>query len=216
MLLVGSVLRQNGYQVPNVTLPTRTRPKLNVPDSTEVKLLFNVVKNTRWEVPVLLAALGPLRRGEIVAASVDDLSGNILYVHRSAIINEKGKQIIKEFPKTDSSNRYIVLPDYLADKIRAQGYVTRMSLGQISDSFGTMLSENGLPPFRFHDLRHAFVLIAHAAGIPDAYIMSRGGWSTAYTMTNVYHHTLDESKKKMEARINSILASDIGLPGPAK
>ncbi len=199
--LVGAVLRHNGYSVPNVTLPTRERPEMYIPDSDTVKKLFEVVKGTKWEVPVLLAALGPMRRGEIVAAQMEDLDGNVLYVHRT-VIQSTGGEVVKNYPKTDKSNRYIVLPDYVVDLIREQGCISQMSCHLISKNFHVLLKKNGIKHFRFHDLRHAFVSIAHAAGIPDAYIMSRGGWSSTYTMTNVYRHVLDDARKEQDKTVN--------------
>lgn len=43
-----------------------------------------------------------------------------------------------------------------------------------------------------------------AAGLPDAYIMERGGWSTTYTMTNVYRHTLTEDRRKQQEKVNDV------------
>lgn len=204
--LIGAVLRYNGYNVPNVTLPTRERPELYIPDAETVKKLFEVVKGTKWEVPVLLAALGPMRRGEIVGADIADLSpGNVLYIHRT-VIQSDGGETVKNYPKTDKSNRYILLPDYVADLIRKQGYVCGMSCHMISKDFHVLLKKNGIKHFRFHDLRHAFVSIAHAAGVPDAYIMSRGGWSSTYTMTNVYRHVLDDERKEQDRLVNDTFA----------
>lgn len=208
---VSAVLRDNGYTPGPVRLPKRSRPELNIPDEDTLKRLYEAIRGTKWEVPVLLAATGPLRRGEIVAASVADLSAdNVLYIHRAAIIDEDGKQVIKDYPKTDGSNRYITLAPSVADLIRSQGYITRMGLKTISTHFCQLLEDNGIEPFRFHDLRHAFVSISHAAGIPDAYIMARGGWSTPYTMTNVYRHTLDSDRRKMEEKINSMMGEILG------
>jgi len=206
--LVNAVLNYNGYEPHAPTLPKLSRPEMNIPDAEVMKRLYQIIKGTNMEVPVLLAALAPMRRGEIVAASIKDLGDdNVLYVHRAAVVDVKGRQTIKDYPKTDESNRHILLPAFLADLIRKQGYVTRLSVGTISKRFHALLEANDIPTFRFHDLRHAFVSIAHAAGIPDAYIMSRGGWATSYTMNRVYRHTLDSEQKVMEEKINDVFGN---------
>ncbi|MCB7523198.1 tyrosine-type recombinase/integrase [[Clostridium] hylemonae] len=59
-----------------------------------------------------------------------------------------------------------------------------------------MFKQAGLNHFRFHDLRHYSASIQHALGIPDAYIMERGGWETDGTLKSIYRHTLKDKKKK--------------------
>ena len=39
-----------------------------------------------------------------------------------------------------------------------------------------------VPGFRFHDLRHYAASTMHAIGVPDQYIMQRGGWSSGKTL----------------------------------
>lgn len=201
---VCAVVSYSGYRVDLPTLPKLSRPELNIPDSDTIQKLYDAVKGTDLELPILLAALGPMRRGEIVAASADDLVGDILYVHRAAVLDTNGKQRIKEYPKTDESNRYIPLPGSVADMLRKQGCATKLQLNSLSDRFHDFLIKHDFEPFRFHDFRHAFVSIAHAAGIPDAYIMARGGWSTPYTMNHVYRHALNKDKLEMDKKINGL------------
>ena len=41
----------------------------------------------------------------------------------------------------------------------------------------------------------------HAIGIPDQYIMQRGGWATDNVMKSVYRGTIDEQSQKMTLKI---------------
>ena len=50
----------------------------------------------------------------------------------------------------------------------------------------------GLPHFSLHKLRHYFASSSHAMGIPDAVIMSMGGWKTEIVMKSVYRHAQEE------------------------
>lgn len=196
------VMKANDCPIPDVILPKKQKPQFNIPDEESIKKLFEIVRGTDLEIPVMLAALVPMRRGEIAAAKIDDLSpDNVLHIHASIAVGDKGITIEKS-PKTESSDRYVQLPEELADKIRAQGYICNISVKAISNKFARALRKAGMDHFRFHDLRHAFVSIAHASGIPDAYIMARGGWATSYTVNNVYRHVLDADRKKMENTVN--------------
>lgn len=187
-------------------MPRRVRPELNIPDEATIKELYKAAEGTPLEVPILLASIGAMRRGEIVAATLDDIKDGYIHIHRAAALNDRQEQIIKEYPKTEGSDRYILLPDAVIQKIMKQGCVCSVGLTYISTMFPRLLRKVGIQHFRFHDLRHAFVSIAHAAGLPDAYIMERGGWSTTYTMTNVYRHTLTEDRKKQNEKVNNVFA----------
>ena len=56
------------------------------------------------------------------------------------------------------------------------------------------------PPYCFHALRHYSASYLHAQGIPDAYIMARGGWATPAVMQKVYRHALKDKVAGMEEK----------------
>ena len=180
-----------------VTLPKKVRPDLYIPSEDDIKRLLSSVKNTNMEVPVMLAAFGTMRRGEISALTKADVSGNVIHVSKTMVLDEKNKWIVKA-PKSYAGDRFVVLPQFVIDSFMAlPGNGVGMTPNKISSRFEHILKGAGLEHFRFHDLRHYSASIQHALGIPDAYIMQTGGWGNDRVLKEVYRHTLSETREKM-------------------
>ena len=161
-----------------------------VPSDLEVLGLIRIFQRTEMEVPVLLGAYAGLRRGEICALTIRDLDGDYLHINKDMVRDDFREWIIKS-PKTPASNRVIMLPHFVADRIRAQGYVTHLSPHAVTNRFIRRQEALGIDaPYTFHSLRHFFASTLHAEHIPDAYVMRAGGWSTPYVMQKVYRHAL--------------------------
>ncbi len=58
-----------------------------------------------------------------------------------------------------------------------------------------------------HDTRHYSASVQHAMGIPDAYVMGRGGWGNDAVLKNVYQHTMEKQKKRMADKATSYFSS---------
>lgn len=187
---LSAVYKFKGLRLPHVDLPRKERPEIYVPTKEEIDRLLLEVKDTELHVPVALAVFGPLRRGEIAALKwPDDFDGNVIHVHRAVVTDRRGRTRLKA-PKTFSSDRRLSINQEIVDHIAAQGYVTKLSAGQITDRFVRALRRAGLPHFRFHDLRHFCISYLHSIGVPDVYIMQRSGHSTDATLKRVYRHTI--------------------------
>lgn len=198
---ISSVFRHNGILPPAVKLPEKEQPKINVPDDDTMKKLFEAVKGKELEVPVLLAAFGPLRRGEICALTMHDIKGNVIHVSKD-MVKDLAQNWTTKRPKTFSSDRFVEMPPRVIKLIKKQGYVTKLTPDAISDQFRVLLDSEGLPHFRFHDLRHWCASYLHSQGMSDVSIMKRGGWSTDSTLKSVYRHVLaDQDKKQTELAI---------------
>ena len=155
------------------------------------------------EKAVLLAAFGTLRRGEICALTDKDIIGDVITINKSMVRSNDGGMIIKS-PKTLSSNRSVEYPHFVIEKFKGiEGKLVKMHPEDISKHFGKVLDEAGVHRFRFHDLRHYSASIMHAIGIPDQYIMARGGWKTDKVLKSVYRNVIDDEKKKFTDKINS-------------
>lgn len=197
--LISSSLKYSEINMPYVRLPERTRPDFNIPDDVTMKRVIKLSKGTILEIPILLAATGPLRRGEICALSPDDINGNVIHVSKDMVLTKDNVYVIKP-PKTLSSNRYIELPDKVIELIKKQGYVTHLNPGQLTDKFRKFLEKNEIAAFRFHDIRHYCVSMLKAHNVPDIYIQQRGGWLTDNVMKTVYTHTL-QNQSELQTKI---------------
>ena len=163
--------------------------RVHVPTELEVKGLLQIFCNTELEVPIMLAAYGGLRRGEICALRMSDIDGDFVHVSKAVVRDPSGEWITKD-PKTASSVRSVLLPHFVIERIRSQGYITHLLPSQVSNRFWKRQRNLGIPPYCFHSLRHFHASYLHYLNIPDAYIQKRGGWANASTLQNIYRHAL--------------------------
>ena len=196
----------------NTKLPEKQRKDLYVPSDADIKKLLESIQGTEMEKAVLLSAFGTLRRGEICALTDKDISGNTITVSKSVVRSNKGGMVTKS-PKTLSSNRTVEYPKFVIDKFKGiEGSLVRMHPEDISKNFGKALQKAGLPHFRFHDLRHYSASIMHAIGIPDQYIMARGGWKTDNVLKAVYRNVITDEQVKFTNKLNEHFADLCNTP----
>lgn len=206
-LLTASVKMYRPELVLAVTLPAQKKPELHTPSTDEVNQLIEYIRNDReLYIAVLLCAFGPMRRSEACAIRYDDIDykANTITVRRSVVRDAYKGFVYKDIPKNYSSYRTIEYPSEVVRVIgRGFGYViTTYSPESVTKRFRTALRHAGLPHFRLHYLRHYSASILHAIGIPDQYIMARGGWKTDHVMKRVYRDTISDEEKKMNDKIN--------------
>ena len=107
-------------------------------------------------------------------------------------------------PKTYSGYREIEFPDFVVDKMKGiRGRIINATPTRITGDFIREINKTDIPRFRFHDLRHYAASIMHAIGVPDQYILQRGGWSSDTVMKTVYRNVIDVEKAKQDRKINA-------------
>lgn len=200
---VASVL---GAYRPELTLhtklPTEKRKDEYEPNSKDIKKILDAAKGTRYSIPFQLGVLG-LRRGEICSLTLDDLKGNKLTIHRNYVYNSDGEWEIKETPKTESSNRTIILPDCLVDEIKEAGCIFDGHPNALNKAIHRIQKKLKIQEFKFHALRSYFASYCHAQGIPDVDIMMMGGWASDSVMKSVYRKSMKESQEKSMKKIST-------------
>lgn len=191
----------------SVSLPQKKRRQATVPVDEQIKQLLALAQGKPIELPIILAAMGGLRQGEIAALTVGDVCSTGVRVNKSMVRNQHQRWEIKQVPKTEAGDRIAPLPPAIVDRLREIGTgkapterLFECSPQTIYKRYAALRVQCGMDKCRFHDLRHYYASMAHVLGIPDQYIMLYGGWRDKGTLTRIYQHAQgdrvsDESQK---------------------
>ena len=202
--LISGVLIANDYPSPKVSLPSSKAKHVYEPSKDDIHRTLMAAHGTDMEIPILLGIHG-LRRSEICALRYpEDFEGKVIHVRHAIVYGEKNV-VSEKATKTDGSDRLVPLSDDCYQKIVKQGYVTHKTLAAITQAFTRLLARNGIPKYRFHDLRHFFASYMHENGFSDAQIMKMGGWKTDAVMKNIYRYALPD--EKLSDKINSVFSN---------
>ena len=177
-----------------------------------------------------LAAYCGLRRDEILGltwAEVD-LDEGVAYIRETGSGNG---------PKSESGIRVVPLPDVVAQPLkawRAQQAADRLAWGNdwpdtdlvftredgsgvpgqwVSVRFETLAFRAGLPPVRFHDLRHGAASLLKAAGYDSKYIAALLGHARSSFTDDVYVTLFPEVAKAAAEAAAAVVPRTQGYPG---
>ena len=169
------------------------------------------MRSTRMFVPVLLAVLCGLRRGEIVALRwrAIDLEGGRVAVVASA---EQTLAGVREKEPKGRKGRLVDLPSIVVEELRRhrlrqaeellkigvrqreQTHVVTRADGEpiqprsVTHEWDRLLATTGLPQVRFHDLRHTHASQLLAEGVHPKIVMERLGHSSISITMDIYSH----------------------------
>jgi integrase len=192
-LLTSAVSMYAPDMVLRVTLPQQAKRLKKAPSEADVDKIYEA-STGELKKAIFLGVLG-LRRGEICAVEYSDIEDNLLHIHRDIVRGPDGWEL-KEIPKTSESERYVLLPDNFREILGdGEGKIVDRCPGTITHNFHALAASFGYD-LHLHDLRHYFVSMAHAMGIPDQYIMAMGGWKSDHVMKSVYRNSMDDLEKK--------------------
>jgi len=183
-----------------ISLPEKLRKDVYVPNDSDIRTLMEYYKETDHDMLIAscLSAFGTMRRSEICGLDAEHIDGCIIKVRQAMVPNENYKFVLKKFAKNYSSARDIAMPQFVIDMLPKKGMIINFTPGVITHRHITALNNLDIPYFRFHDLRHYSASIMHALGIPDQYIMERGGWSSDKVLKEIYRGTIDDYNKRFE------------------
>lgn len=186
------------------TLPQKVKPDISIPSEAELSAIFKAAKETKYELPILLAVWLGLRASEIRGLKWEDIDGEYISVKRAIVQGEAGP--VEKGTKTFSGTRTLHLPPYLAALIQAQDHskehIVNLSGHAMYNGFERICEKAGVPHFRFHDLRHMNASVMLAVGVPNKYAQERMGHATDNMLKTVYQHTIQEEQKKYSEEID--------------
>jgi len=218
---VGGVFK---YAIVNKSLKFNPCVGINIPrdaekyqyyiyNEEEYNLLFNFVKGTKEEVPILLAGLCGLRVSEIMGLTWNDINFNNHEINiRKANVHVNGL-VISKTTKTRNSYRKIIAPAFVIERLliyKSVGFVyhkkdgSAENGGNYSKRFSRILKNVGLPHTRFHDLRHFNATMMLKNGVSDKEAAERLGHSDI-NMTKKYQHVLSNMKNRSAEILNNII-----------
>lgn len=196
------------------TLPQKKLAEQAVLEPEHIAKLIDVVQGNEMEVPVLLALWLCMRSSEITGLTWDcvDFQKNTVSILRAKVRN-KDNEWVEKGTKTTASTRVINAPDYIMERLKAakdlatDDHVVTIRGNCLYQRLKVILQRNGLPNIRFHDLRHTNASVMLLLNIPDKYAQKRGGWSTDYTMKQVYQHTMESKRSAVDEAVDGFFTN---------
>jgi integrase len=191
--------------------------------------LLGAAEDTRLALPVMLAVTTGLRRGEILGLRWRDvdLQGGTLAVRPSLEQTRDG--LAFKQPKTSKGRRVVALPSLALDALhqhKARQAAVKLALGPAYDdhdlvcaredgrpwppdgfstAFVNLVRKAGIPPTRFHDLRHTHATQLLRQGVHPKIVSERLGHATVGITLDVYSHVLPGMQEEAAARTDAAL-----------
>ncbi|MBE6689668.1 MAG: site-specific integrase [Ruminococcaceae bacterium] len=208
--LINAALKQNNVEIGEISLPHKQEIEYATPFDKDLIKIFEVFKGTNIEIPVHLATICSLRRGEICGLRFSDVDYERKMIRIERSRGRIGSEDYVKEPKTKKSKRVVFATDYILELIRStereseDEYIFKYTPDVITKRFLAILKKNGLPECRFHDLRHSFVSVLSAHGIDPMYIQTIGGWSSDRVMRSVYLQVSQDSLREKSQQANNV------------
>ena len=203
----------------------------------QAQLLLIAVESERLKALYWTTLLLGLRRGEALGLLLDDLDldGGRLRISGS-MQRQTGKGMVRlDYAKTEASETWVPLPDALLPvlhehlamldeertyhKWREHGLLFPSSIGtplgdrNLVTHYKKMLARAGLPPIRFHDLRHTCATLLIALGVHPRIVMEILRHAQISTTMNIYGHAIPEVNRQASNALGRLVQpATIELP----
>jgi integrase len=214
-----------------VTPPRDQRREMKTLDPSQARRLIEAARGDRLEALYVLALTTGMRLGEILALRwVDvDLEGASLQVRGTLNRSSEGLKIGE--PKTSGSRRKVALGESAIEALRrhrlsqtaerllrgpdweVRGLVFTNEIGKPIEatnfrrrSFEPLLEKAGVPPMRFHDLRHTAATLLLGLGVHPKIVSERLGHSRVGITLDLYSHVTPIMQREAAEAMETVLS----------
>lgn len=210
-LVSSTIAEYKDIDTKRLRLPQEKRVEHSFLDEKGMVDLFDAIRGSSVEIPILLAMWLGMRRSEILGLCWDcvDFEHKKIHVRRTYVKAKESGYVLTDNTKTVASRRSIECPDYILSKLenytpsKRTGRVFTIHPNTIYKTMKDICEKRGIDFVGVHGLRHTNATVMHSLGIVDKVAMARGGWSTDITMKSVYQHVFSDDKKLASVLVDS-------------
>ena len=207
-----------------VSPPRVSRPRLRIPDATEMRVLVDAAAETSYALP---AATTGARRGEIVAlrwrdVDLDGATASIIAAktdtgRRTIHLPSSTVATLRRHRKEQAERRLLCGQAWQdTDLVVDRGDGGPMNPDSVSHAFAEIAESVGLGAIRLHDTRHGFAVALLRAGVNVKVVSEATGHSRSSFTLDVYAAVLPGMGEQVATVIETALAASPAATGGRK
>lgn len=185
----------------------------------ELPRVTDYLKNNEdiMNIGLLILFKSGLRIGELASLKCEDVTGNIIHVHRTEICYEDGgKRIfeVRDFPKTEAGVRDVIIPEKYVRYLRKacssssgeylfESNGKRIMTYQFRNRLRTVCRKTNVVCKSPHKVRKTYASMLIDSGVSESVVISQMGHTDIRTTKGFYYKNRSNEKSKTDI-INSV------------
>ena len=206
--------------------PRSAMPEVKAWSKEEALCFLAAAVEDRYHAVYVLALVGGLRQGEILALRWRDVREDRITVRGT--LNRKSRKVVE--PKTAASRRTVAIPAFAVEALAAHrarqktknhgngpdDFVFTAKSGRAvgvknlyHHSFVPLMQRADVPRISFHALRHTMASLASAAGVNMRVLQEQLGHKDVGTLLSRYAHLVPGAQREAAGKLGAILGQAV-------